>query len=81
MLAGSRYKVTKWTIICPGLSEKSKSKKSDRAVTHNLVFVKTAQSVFSKNHDELITPTVRVSISGVCSGLLKGTESLSSLNE
>ena len=60
MLAGSRYKVNKWTIICPGLSEKCKRRKSDRAVTHNLFIVKTARSVFGKNHDELITPTDRV---------------------
>ena len=37
-----------------------KEKKSDLAVTHNLFIVKTARSVFGKNHDELITPTDRV---------------------
>ena len=47
-------------IICPGLSEKSKRKKSDRAVSHNPVFVKTAQSVFGKNRDKPIKHTVRV---------------------
>ena len=57
--AGSRYKVNKWTIICPGLSEKIKRRKSVRAASQLAVFVKTARSVFGKKCDKLIKPAVR----------------------
>jgi len=58
--AGSRYKVNKWTIICPGLGEKSKRKKSVRAHSQLTVFVKTARSVFGKKCDKQLTHIVRV---------------------
>ena len=60
MLAGSRYKVDRWTIICPGLSENNKRKKSDRAHSQLAVFVKTARSVFGKKCDKQLTHIVRV---------------------
>jgi hypothetical protein len=49
-------------IICPGLNEKSKRKKSVRAVSYNLE-LSCGVYASSKDHDELITPcTDRVSL-------------------
>ena len=58
--AGSRYKVDRWTIICPGLSENNKRKKSDRAHSQLAVFVKTVRNVFGKKCDKQLTHIVRV---------------------